>query len=277
MVVLSVGVDVGGTKAFLVAYQGARVFSEHRVATGKGFTAARLDQEIASFVASLPTSVGSIGVAVPGIVDGQQRVVACDVLPALDGWLFSMPGVKTAVLNDTAAALEAARADFQPTATAALVMVGTAIGAAFEMDGIVAKGAKGWAGELGYMPVRSLAGDLQHLDSVAGGAALLKQSGLPAAELWTRLAEGDESLRALVAEAGQALGFALATLVNLLNPELIVLGGGTLAYAGYVEAALAEAEAWSFPALWQCCRIVVSPHGERLVALGAATAATLAA
>ena len=65
--------------------------------------------------------------------------------------------------------------------------------------------------------------------------------------------------------------------MNLLNPELIVLGGGTLAYAGYVEAALAEAEAWSFPALWQCCRIVVSPHGERLVALGAATTAALAA
>jgi predicted NBD/HSP70 family sugar kinase len=187
-----------------------------------------------------------------------------------------MPGVKTALLNDTAAALEAARADFQPTATAALVMVGTAIGAAFQMDGAIAKGAKGWAGELGYMPVRSPTGGVQHLDSVSGGAASLRQSGLSAPELSARLADGDESVRALVGEAGRALGLALATLVNLLNPELIVLGGGTLAYIGYVEAALAEAEVWSFPALWQCCRIVVSPHGERLVALGAATAATLA-
>ena len=65
--------------------------------------------------------------------------------------------------------------------------------------------------------------------------------------------------------------------MNRFNPELIVLGGGTLAYAGYTEAALAQAEAWSFPALWQCCCVVVSPHGERLVALGAATAAMLSA
>jgi len=274
---LSVGVDVGGTKAFFLAYQGAQVLSERRIATGPGFTQDDLEQEIASFVGSLPRTVGSIGVAVPGIVDSQQRVVACDVLPALDGWLCSIPGVKTAVLNDTAAALEAARQDFPPTATAALVMVGTAIGAAFQMNGVIATGAKGWAGELGYMPIRALDGSVQHLDSVAGGAALLKRSGLSAPELWARLAEGDESLRAIVAEAGQALGLALATLLNLLNPELIVLGGGTLAYAGYVEAALAQAEQWSFPALWQCCRIVVSPHGERLVARGAATAATLAA
>ena len=105
---------------------------------------------------------------------------------------------------------------------------------------------------------------------------MLKRSGLSAAELWARLAEGDESLRALVVEAGQALGLALATLVNLLNPDVIVLGGGTLAYAGYVEAALAQAETWSFPALWQCCRIVVFSHGERLLVRGAATAATLA-
>jgi glucokinase len=274
---LSVGVDVGGTKAFLVAYEGGQVRSERRIATGEGFTPQRLEQEIASFVANQSTAVGSIGLAVPGIVDAQQRVVACDALPALDGWLFSLPGVKTAVLNDTAAALGAARQDFQPTATAALVTVGTAIGAAFQMNGVIATGAKGWAGELGYMPVRARGGGVQHLDSVAGGAALLARSGLSAPELWAGLAEGDESLRALVVEAGQALGLALATLVNLLNPELIVLGGGTLAYTGYVEAALAQAEAWSFSALWQCCRIVVSPHGERLVALGAATAAALAA
>ena len=67
-----------------------------------------------------------------------------------------MPGVKTALLNDTAAALEAARADFQPTATAALVMVGTAIGAAFQVDGIIAKGAKGW-GEKLRLHARSIA------------------------------------------------------------------------------------------------------------------------
>ena len=272
MTELRVGVDIGGTKALLLAFQGAEVVSERRVATGKPFAGAQLDQEIAAFLATLPSAPVSVGVAVPGIVDALQRVEACDVLPGLDGWALSLPGARTAVLNDTAAALIAAREDFEPTATAALVMVGTAIGAAFQMNGVVARGAKGWAGEFGYVPVQTANG-VRTLDEVAGGAALLEHCGLSAAELAARLAAGDAHAQALVAEAGQALGLGLATLVNLLNPDLIVLGGGTLAYAGYVESALERARAHSFPALWQCCRIVVSPHGERLVARGAASAA----
>jgi predicted NBD/HSP70 family sugar kinase len=101
----------------------------------------------------------------------------------------------------------------------------------------------------------------------------LLRCGVTATELSARLAHGDGPLHAMVADAGRALGLGLATLVNLLNPDLIVLGGGTLAYTGYVAAALQQAEASSFPALWRCCRVIVSPHGERLVARGAAAAA----
>lgn len=269
---LRVGVDVGGTKALLLAFRGDQVVEEARIATGQQLTAARLEQEISAFLARLPERAMGVGVAVPGIVDAQQRVEACDVLPGLEGWRWQLPGARTAVLNDTTAALLAAREDFAPGATAALVMVGTAIGAAFQLDGVIARGAKGWAGELGYVPVQ-VGGSVQPLDALAGGAAILERCGLSAAELSTRLAQHDEALSALVAEAGRALGLGLATLVNLLNPDLIVLGGGTLAYPGYVAAALQQAQASSFPALWQCCAVKVSPHGERLVARGAANAA----
>ena len=276
MSAIRVGVDIGGTKALLVAFTGAEVASVRRVGTGPSFRAPDLERELASFIAALPAAPKSVGVAVPGIVDARGRVVACDVLPGLDGWLLALPGVKTAALNDTAAALLGARQDFAPGTTAALVMVGTAIGAAFQMNGVVAAGAKGWAGELGYMPIQSPSGT-RHLDAVAGGAALLDRCGLSASELSARLAEGDQELRGAVRAAGHALGLALATLVNLLNPDLIVLGGGTLSYAGYVDAALESAQAWSFPALWECCHVSVSPHGDRLVALGAAIASAAGA
>ena len=272
MAELRVGVDVGGTKGLLLAFQGAEVVAEARFATGKTMRAAQLDEQIADFLARLPSPPVALGVAVPGIVDSLQRVEACDVLPDLDGWQLAIPGLRSTLLNDTAAALLAAREDFEPNTTAALVMVGTAIGAAFQLNGVVARGAKGWAGELGYIPVQ-LADGVQPLDALAGGAALLQRCGLPAAELSARLALGDEQLRGMVEAAGRALGLGLATLVNLLNPDLIVLGGGTLGYAGYVAAALQQAEVSSFPALWQCCRVIVSPHGERLVARGAAAAA----
>lgn len=263
---------MGGTKALLLAFRDEDVVAEARVATGKALQATELEAEILQFLQKLPERAVSVGVAVPGIVDAEQRVEACDVLPGLDGWGLAIAGTRTAVLNDTAAALLAAREDFAPDATAALVMVGTAIGAAFQMNGVPARGAKGWAGELGYVPV-PFADGVQPLDAVAGGAAILQRSGLSAAELAQRLAQKNESLEAIVEEAGRALGLGLATLVNLLNPDLIVLGGGTLAYTGYVDAALRQAEASSFPALWRCCRVIVSPHGERLVALGAANAA----
>ena len=272
MTEIHVGVDVGGTKALLLAFQGTDIVAEARIATGKELTAARFEQELTAFLARLPERPAGVGVAVPGIVDAQQRVEACDVLPGLDGWRLQLSDTRTAVLNDTAAALLAAREDFAPGATAALVMVGTAIGAAFQVNGVIARGAKGWAGELGYVPVQ-VGGRVQPLDALAGGAAILERCGLSAAELSTRLAQHDEARSAIVAEAGRALGLGLATLVNLLNPDLIVLGGGTLAYPGYVAAALQQAEASSFPALWQCCAVMVSPHGDRLVARGAANAA----
>jgi predicted NBD/HSP70 family sugar kinase len=212
---------------------------------------------------------------VPGIVDEHGRVVACDVIRGLDGFVLTLPGIKTAVLNDTAAGLVAAREDFAPTATAVLVMVGTAVGAAFQMNGVVARGAKGWAGELGYVPIHS-EGTVRHLDDVAGGSSILRRAGLSAEELTAGLAAKDVRLLELVRFAGQALGLGLATLVNLLNPDVIVLGGGTLGYAGYVDTALAQAEASSLPELWRCCRVIVTPHGERLVARGAASAALAA-
>jgi glucokinase len=268
-----VGVDIGGTKALFLAEQGGQIVSEQRSATGPEFSAAQLQHAIGAFITTLPRLPGAVGIAIPGIVDDHGRVVACDVIRGLDGFSFALPGVKTAVLNDTAAALTAARLEFPPAATGVLVMVGTAIGAAFQMNGVVARGAKGWAGELGYAPIRQANG-VERLDDLAGGAAILKRCGLSAKELTLGLASQNEALLALVREAGDALGLGLATLINLLNPDIIVLGGGTLGYAGYVEAALARAQASSLPDLWQCCRVVVTPHGERLVARGAALSAS---
>lgn len=78
---------------------------------------------------------------------------------------------------------------------------------------------------------------------------------------------------AAVREAGRALGLGLATLVNLLNPQLLVLGGGALELPGYREAALESAERYTLPDSWRVC--TVRP-GAAVVALGAAREATRA-
>ncbi|MQY08028.1 ROK family transcriptional regulator [Actinomadura macrotermitis] len=112
------------------------------------------------------------------------------------------------------------------------VKVSTGIGAGLVMGGRIQRGALGAAGELGHVPVTGgggvpcRCGNLDCVEAVAGGAALLARS--PAAtlgELAALARAGDPAAVALIREAGRRLGEVVATAVNLLNPAVVVLGG----------------------------------------------------
>ena len=102
------------------------------------------------------------------------------------------------------------------------------------------------------------------------GAAILRMVGGDAAGVHARLAAHEPAACEAVRRAGDALGLGLATLVNLFNPGKLVLAGGTLRYAGYLEAATAALERWALPPLLDACRVVVPVDGDRLVCRGAA-------
>src|SRR5205085_10157506 len=110
-------------------------------------------------------------------------------------------------------------------------------------------GTTGIAGEIGHCPVpgateRCNCGKIGCLETVASGnaivtAALQALAGkrksslssvpakrLTAEDIGTAAAEGDELAREILASAGAALGLGLSWLVNLLNPQLVVVGGG---------------------------------------------------
>ncbi|GAB3735056.1 ROK family protein [Nocardiopsis nanhaiensis] len=117
------------------------------------------------------------------------------------------------------------------------VKVSTGIGAGLVSGGNLLRGALGAAGELGHTPVREggglpcRCGNTDCLEAVVGGRRLLMSaaeqgrevSGLK--ELVALAKEGDPVAVTLVRGAGRRLGEALAGAVNLLNPEVIVLGG----------------------------------------------------
>lgn len=271
-----VGVDIGGTKLLLVAFTSGEQ-TTHRVTTGLQTAPEAIEAEILRFAARLGRSPAGLGIAVPGRIDTQGRVAACDVLPRLVGWapargVLGRWETPLRVLNDAAAALVEEACDLGPSATAALVMAGTAIGAAFQVDGVSARGACGWAGELGYLPVATARG-VQRLDDLAGGAAVAARLGTDGAGLSERAARGDAAAIDAIREAGAALGIGLATVINLLNPEHLVLGGGACALPGYRTAALASAERHSLPVPWRACTIRPVRAGDAVVALGAARAA----
>lgn len=130
------------------------------------------------------------------------------------------------------------------------------VGGGVVVGGALFRGARGLAGEIGHVVVdpngdECLCGGRGCLERVAGQEAILQAAGLPSTSttrlgaagnamhrLVERLEQGDERSLAAVRHAGEALGLALAGVVNLLDPDAIVLGGTYAALVPWLEAPL---------------------------------------
>ncbi|AUY49855.1 ROK family transcriptional regulator [Streptomyces sp. CB01881] len=156
------------------------------------------------------------------------------------------------------------------------------VGAAIVVGGRLLRGARGYAGELGHVPVRPdgppcACGAHGCLEQYAGEAAVLRAAGLEGirgdwvALLAERAEAGDEEVRAALAGAGSALGIASAGAVNLLDPAEVVLGGGYARLAPWLLGAMrAELAARVTVRPWTDERLTVSRLGRRGPLLGAA-------
>ncbi|MGW1619900.1 ROK family protein [Streptomyces sp. NPDC002172] len=152
------------------------------------------------------------------------------------------------------------------------------IGAAVVVDGQLLRGKRGFAGELGHVPVhpdgpRCACGGRGCLEQYAGEEALLRAAGLESREdavglLAQRAGADHEGVRRALRDAGTALGIALTGAVNLLDPESVVLGGALAGLAPWLlpslEAELADRT--TGPA----CPVSVSRLGSEGPLLGAA-------
>ncbi|NLO34450.1 MAG: ROK family protein [Candidatus Hydrogenedentes bacterium] len=268
---LIIGADLGGTKLLFV--YGQQTF---RVDTGPSFSPEDFAMQLKSFIAASNLRSCRIGIAVPGLVSPDGQVVACDVLPALTGWrpadTLKALGSHIAVINDVNAALLEEMHDVPENFTGGIVMAGTAIGSAFIAHGRALQGASGWAGELGYLPYPT-GGQVKRLDEVAGSAAIAAKLGVDAPTLAKLAGERDTAALTIIREGGYALGIGLATVINLLNPSLLAVGGGMLKFHDYYDAALSSAESSAIPELWRDCRVASVRAGANVVALGAIRAA----
>ncbi|MFF7400686.1 ROK family protein [Streptomyces murinus] len=152
------------------------------------------------------------------------------------------------------------------------------IGAAIVVDGQLLCGTRGFAGELGHVPVRPdgpscACGGRGCLEQYAGQEAVLRAAGLqPREDLVGLLAahaeKGEEGVRAALRDAGTALGIALTGAVNLLDPETVVLGGALAGLSPWLLPSL-EAELTGRTA-GPACPVAVSPLGPEGPLLGAA-------
>ncbi|MFI9803994.1 ROK family protein [Streptomyces sp. NPDC052301] len=152
------------------------------------------------------------------------------------------------------------------------------IGAAVVVDGGLLRGTRGFAGELGHVPVRPdgprcPCGSRGCLEQYAGEEAVLRAAGLEPREdlvglLADRAEKGDAPVRTALRDAGTALGIALTGAVNLLDPETVVLGGALAGLSPWLLPSL-EAELAGRTAGLPC-PVTVSRLGPQGPLLGAA-------
>jgi len=118
------------------------------------------------------------------------------------------------------------------------VALGTGIAAAVITRGQLATGATGMAGELGHLPVvpdgeLCACGQRGCTETYASGAAISRRysavsgiSGIPARDVISRASAGDDLAQRIFSDAITALGRALVNYVLIMDPEMIIIGGG---------------------------------------------------
>lgn len=269
---MRVGIDIGGTKMLMAAFDGESTFVE-RIETGIDITLGEMTNAIEAFIEQHNISPSTLGVAVPGLVEDCSKVVFSDVVPCLNGVsnrVFTLKGKTPVLLNDVDAALYGEITNRKKlSSNIVMIMCGTGIGASFYLNGNFFHGTSGWAGELGNMVIHR---DKQKgtVDLLASGAALEQKTGLKGTDILAGALEGDEEILTEISLAGRAMGVAVANLLNLLNPDEIVIGGGLSSLPRYFDSLKTEAESLTLPEILTTCRIQQSSFGKLIVARGAA-------
>ncbi|HEX5174224.1 MAG TPA: ROK family protein [Gaiellaceae bacterium] len=178
----------------------------------------------------LQTVVGSPGVVEPG---GRALRLA----PNLPGWerpavlrdLRRLLGSETAIENDVDAAAVAERdhGHGRDVSTFAFVSVGTGIGMGLILDGRLHRGAHGAAGEIAFLPLADGALEPKASSAAVVQAARAKGSRSRSARtVFAAAAAGDRNAYEIVAAEAAIVAHALTAIVAVVDPELIVLGGG---------------------------------------------------
>lgn len=244
---LVVGVDVGGTKVLGVETgEHGRVARTARTATpGRSATPAEIEDALTRVVHEVADGrpVAAVGVAAAALVRPDGVVRFATHLPWREQpWREQLEQrwqVPVALENDANCALLAEQAHGAARGVDDVVMitVGTGIGGAISIGGRLVRGRQGMAGELGHQQVvpQGLVcecGLRGCWEQYASGNALVRLVARTRPDLTTgpdltaAARAGDGSARHAFASVGDWLGVGAASLVTVLDPALVLVGGG---------------------------------------------------
>lgn len=299
-----IGVDLSGAtlRAALVSQDGSVL--ERREAS---LDREKLVEQIASLAAELrdvAPNIVSIGVGIPGLVNPQtDRVVVSPDLPSvvrgdIHTELIKATGLRVELENDANAA---AYGEFKVGAGGGArdmfyVTIGSGIGGAIILDGRLWLGATGFAGEFGHITidaengVECVCGNIGCLETVASAPNIVRRANerlyrdntsslsrlamskdFTAADIAREAKNGDDFSLLMIERTGKYIGAAVASVINLLNIERIVLGGGVMEAGELIlNPIIREAGRRAFQPCFEATQIVVAELGTDAVSIGAA-------
>lgn len=286
------GIDLGATNTKAVILSGEdRIEVLESMPTGDDGVEAVLDRLIAR-VSTLVTehSIAAVGVGTPGLFDPDTGNVV--IFPNLPGQWVDVPlldrlqsglGVPVTLINDARAftLAEGTLGAGKGTTVMAGLTLGTGIGGGLLIDGELFHGSTGSAGEIAHQTVDPEGpmcgcGNRGCAEASASAEALTSAAGRAVvADVYRGYAEGDARCVAAVEQAAASLGRALANVVTVLGPEVIVIGGGPASQGG--EAVLDPIRRATLRNVTlvphEAFRIVRAELGSEAGAIGAALAA----
>jgi glucokinase len=297
------GVDVSGTTlcAALVAADGS-VVARREAALDRNALTAQVTQ-IVRELRDTESAVAALGVGVPGLVSPETgRVVVSTELPAtargdLRAELQQATGLPVILENDANAAAYGEYVAGAGVSSRNLfyITIGAGIGGAFLLEGRLWRGASGFAGEIGHITIDPdgilcTCGNVGCLETVASAPNIVRRTherllrdstsslsrlGLTkdftAADIAHEANNGDDFALLMLERTGRYIGTAVATVINLLNVERIVLGG-TIMEAGdlILQPIIREAGKRSFQPCFEATQIVAATLATNAIPIGAA-------
>jgi glucokinase len=288
-----------------------RTFEERRVETESEDARHLLGQLVAMVreLQSHPAAEGrvaAVGVGLPGLVNIETRqVVVLPNLPDLSsvdvyGELRGITDLPVVFDNDANAAAygELLCGAGRGARHLLYVHLGTGVGSGLVFDGKVWRGANGYAGELGHVTINPedgiecACGNVGCLETVASAPniarrarerlyrdrtsslsrlAIPRDRELTGEDIARAAASGDEMAQVIMDRTGMFLGIALAGAINLLNVEVVVIGGDVMAAGDrLLKPIIQHTRRRAFPPAFDSCRIVASELGDYAGVVGAA-------
>ena len=297
-----IGINVSGiqARAALIDQSGTLINTKVAEVAPK-----QLIPQLAAMVEELGSrsSISAIGVAIPGLVNRQtDRVIAPRDLPAttvedLHGELMRATGLRVELENDANAA---AYGEYKVGAGRGArnlfyMMIGNGIGGAIILDGKLWTGASGFAGEVGHITIDTegiecVCGNTGCLETVASAPSIVRRArerlnrdstsslsrlalnkSFTAEDVAHQAKDGDDFALMMIERTGKYIGTGVASVINLLNIELVVLGGGVMdAGALILNPIIQEVKRRAFQPCFEATEIVAAKLGLDGAPIGAA-------